>query len=186
MRAMADVFEMVFQEHRSFAFAEAAHCPGCSRVTDDTVPTLGGAFEEPPFDVCETLDGCVLASHEFRLLAGDVAGVRFEPVPDVVGWTALRVDPVVRIDPFASKVRWGTPCDRCGEPRYSMRDGPIRFAEGATVPGGFSCTDLGFGDTADFGPGQPVRIRPSILVDAATRKLLRSGDLLGLHFIAQP
>lgn len=183
---MADVFEMVFQEHRSFAFTDAAHCSGCSRVDDDAVARPGADFSPPPFDVCVTLDGCVLASHEFTIHAANLEGIRFDPIPEVVGWSVLAVDPMVRIDPFASKVRWGSPCERCGEPRYSVRDGPIRLAEDEKVPEGFSHTDLAFGDTADFGADQPVRIRPAILVDAATRQLLKSVDLLGLHFIAQP
>lgn len=185
---MADVFEMVFQEHRSFAFGGAPHCASCTRVLDGAEASLpvNGEFEEPRFDVCVTLDGCVLASHEFGLMAQGLRGVRFLPIREHPGWSAMIVDPVVRIDPFASKVRWGSPCDRCGEPRYSVRDGPIRFAEDEEPPSGFCRTDLGFGDTADFGSEQPVRIRPSILVDATTRKILKSGDLLGLHFITQP
>lgn len=185
-----DVFgppsELVFQELPTFVYTDALHCDDCSRVDE---PSLGAT--EPDivpltFDVSRTLDGAVIASAAFREACDRMEGIRFEAVVGADDRWIVRVDRIVRIDPFASHVRTGPVCETCDRPRYVTRSGPLRLESSEPLESGFSRTDLEFGDTADFGPSQPIRLRPDLLVDRGTARRLKSTGLLGIHLITQP
>jgi hypothetical protein len=178
--------ELVFQELQTFVYTDAPHCSDCSRVEE---PALGAA--EPDvvpltFDVSRTLDGAVVASSAFREACDQIDGVRFEPVVGADDRWIVQVERTVRIDPFASHVRSGPTCETCGRPRYVTRSGPLRLESSDPLEPGFSRTDLEFGDTADFGPSQPIRLRPDLLVDRGTARRLKATGLLGIHLITQP
>ena len=179
-------FELAFQENRSFLYGDAPCCPGCSRVLADGAVDRDFELRTHTFDVSVTHDGAIVVSDSFVVACAGVAGVRFEPLPCEPGHAVLRVDREVRIDPFASDVVSGPICDRCGEPRYRLRRGPLHLADDEILELGFSGTDLTFGDTADFGPDQPIRLRPHILVDRDTGQTLKRAGLIGVHLIAQP
>lgn len=166
-------------------YGEAPHCRACSRV-ESVVEGIAadGAFA-PRFDVSKSFDGAIVVSDAFRDVCVDVPGITFTPLSGGGHWTA-EVDRVVAIEPFESHVRWGPPCEACDQPRYVTRSGPLRLQADGTLPSGFSCTDVEFGDTADFGPSRPVRLRSLVLVDRATARLLKSASLLGIHLITQP
>lgn len=177
---------MVFQELRAFVYTDAAHCLDCSRVVMPS--TAGSPSEIPPltFDVSQTLDGAVVASVAFRSACEHVGGIRFEPIDGVDDRWVVEVDRIVRIDPFESHVRSGPTCETCGRPRYVTRSGPLHLETSEPLEPGFSRTDIEFGDTADFGSSQPIRLRPNLLVDRGTARLLKAADLLGVHLITQP
>ena len=178
--------ELVFQELKVFVYAGAAHCRDCSRVE---VPSPAGSSHDVPpltFDVSQTLDGAVVASAAFRSVCERVDGIRFEPIGGVGDRWVVEIDRTVRVDPFGSHVRAGPQCETCGRPRYVTRSGPLHLETGESLEPGFSRTDVEFGDTADFGPSQPIRLRPSVLVDRGTARLLKASDLLGVHLITQP
>ena len=179
-------FELAFQENRSFLFGRARHCPGCSRVLDDGAVDRDFELRTHTFDVSLTHDGAIVVSTAFVEACAEWPSARFEPLTSEPGHAVLHVDREVRVDPFASDVVTGPTCERCGGPRYRIRRGPLRLADGETLEPGFSCTDLTFGDTADFGPDQPIRLRPNILVDRATGQALKRAGLIGVHLIAQP
>lgn len=179
-------FELAFQENQSFLFGSARHCPGCSRVLDEGVVDPDFELRTHTFDVSITHDGAVIVSNSFVVACAGLPSVRFEPLPTEPGHAVLRVDREVRIDPFASDVAAGPICDRCGGPRYRVRRGPLHLADDEVLQPGFSSTDLTFGDTADFGPDQPIRLRPHIVVDRETGQHLKSAGLIGVHLIAQP
>lgn len=177
-------FELVFQEIPIFVYAHAEHCRDCSRVLDATRTAAPADMPEPTFDVSLSLDGAILATRAFVEVCTDVPGVAFSPV-DAATWR-VDIDRVVRVDPFDSHVRTGTVCETCGQPRYVVRSGPLHLDPPDSLPLGFSRTDIEFGDTGDFGPTQPVRIRPNVLVDRETGRMLKSSHLLGIHLITQP
>lgn len=178
--------ELVFQEFRAFVYARAAHCLDCSRV--EMPSPAGSPTDIPPltFDVSQTLDGAVVASTAFRAVCDRVAGIRFDPIQGLDDGWVVEVDRMVRIDPFTSHVRSGPTCETCGRPRYVTRSGPLHLEPGESLEPGFSRTDIEFGDTADFGSSQPIRLRPNLLVDRGTARLLKASDLLGVHLITQP
>lgn len=177
--------ELVFQELAAFVYTDAAHCDDCSRVE---LPARGVAadIEPPTFDVSKTLDGGIVATNAFRACCDGVPGIEFVPLIGLDDHWLIEVAQTVRIDPFASHVREGPECSSCGQPRYVMRSGPIRLDEDEVVSPGFNRTDAMFGDTADFGVRQPVRLRSNILVDRETARRLKSAALLGIHLITQP
>jgi len=177
---------MVFQELPVFVYGDAPMCAGCSRVESTGEPLLVGEVPSPMFDVSRTLDGAIVASAAFRDVCADVPGVTFAPLPGVDQLWMLSVDPIVRIEPFDTRVRSGPPCARCGRPRYVTRTGPISLVDDQELPSGFSRTDMEFGDSADFGSTQPVLFRPDVLVDRQTARLLKAAPLLGVHLIVQP
>jgi hypothetical protein len=179
-------FEMVFQEVKVFVYARASHCQVCTRVTDPSQAIAPDDMPVPTFDVSATLDGAVIATDAFRDICREVPGVTFTPLEGAVGCWLVDVDQVVRLEPFDSHVRWGLPCEACGRPRYAVRSGPLRLNPDEVLPTGFSHTDVEFGDTADFGFDRPVLLRPSLLVDRGTGRLLKSSGLLGIHLITQP
>jgi hypothetical protein len=167
-------------------YTEAAHCHDCSRVE---LPTVARSPADAPplvFDVSQTLDGAIVAGAAFRAACEVVDGVRFDPVDGADGQWVVEVERMVRIDPFESHVRSGPTCDTCGRPRYVTRSGPLRLQRSEPLEPGFSRTDVEFGDTADFGPAQPIRLRPNLLVDRGTARLLKASGLLGIHLITQP
>lgn len=178
--------ELVFQELSSFAYAGARHCPDCSRL--ELPSPAGSSPDDPPltFDVSRTLDGAVVASARFREACDRIDGIRFEPVVGADDRWAIEVDREVQVDPFASHIRSGPTCETCGRPRYVTRSGPLRLEVGEPLEPGFSRTDVEFGDTADFGPSQPIRLRPDLLVDRGTARMLKAAGLLGIHLITQP
>ena len=176
---------MVFQEYRAFVYDGAVSCSDCSRVTSPSV-IAATALPMPTFDVSESLDGAIVASDAFRDVCVDVPGVSFAPLDDLGGYSLLEVGQVVRIDQFDSRIRYGPICTTCDRPRYVTRSGPIRLESDEDLPRGFSCSEMEFGDSADFGPDQPIRFRPLVLVDRTTARLLKSAPILGVHLIAQP
>ncbi len=178
-------FELVFQEHRWFAFGRAPHCLDCSRVLDDSVIGLDAA-EPPSFDISVTYDGCVVVSDEFVEACADIPGAVFTPIVDLPGFNVLRVERIVRLEPFDSHVKTGQTCPDCGGPRYATRTGPLHLDEGEQLETGFSRTDLEFGDTADFGPEQPIRLRPVLLLDEGSARAIKATELSGVHLIAHP
>lgn len=179
-------FELVFQEIPIFVFAGADHCPDCSRVSDATMASAPSDMPSPTFDISVSYDGAMIATDAFRDVCDAMPGAEFAPLQGAPGCWRFDVDRVVRIDPFDSHVRSGTVCETCGEPRYVIRTGPLHLHRHESLPDGFSRTDAGFGDTADFGPSQPVRLRSHVLVDRATGRALKAAQLLGIHLIAQP
>ena len=178
--------ELVFQEFKVFVYARAPHCPDCSRV--ETPCAADAAPDLPPltFDVSQTLDGAIVASSAFRSACDPVDGIRFEPIDGLDDRWVVEVDRTVRVDPFESHVRSGPTCGTCGRPRYVTRSGPLHLEAGEVLEPGFSRTDIELGDTADFGSSQPIRLRPGLLVDRGTARLLKASDLLGVHLITQP
>lgn len=178
--------ELVFQENESFIFAHGPACPGCSRVLDDSALDPDFVLVDRTFDVSLTHDGAVVVSEAFVSVCADTPGVRFEPIANESQYAVLRVDPIVRIEPFGSGVKEGPICSECGEPRYCVRRGPIHLDVDQIVGPGFSRTDMVFGDTADFGPDRPIAMRPHYLVDRATGKALKDAVLIGVHLITQP
>lgn len=178
--------ELVFQELSEFVYTNAPHCPDCSRLE---TPSAGCSPPDCPpltFDVSQTLDGAVIASAAFRAACDGIGGLRFEPVVGVSDRWVIEVERTVRIDPFESHVKSGPRCETCGRPRYVTRSGPLHLETSEPLQPGFSRTDIEFGDTADFGPSQPIRLRPNLLVDRATARTLKAADLLGVHLITQP
>lgn len=175
--------ELVFQENGSFAFTGAASCPGCSRVIGDSVVDPGFELVVPTFDVSVTNDGAVIVTDAFVDACDDAPGARFDSVGP--GIAVMWVETVVHIEPFASGVASGPECTECGAPRYRVRRGAIRLDGDEVVPDGFCRTDLEFGDTADFGPEQPVAMRPHLLVDRSTGRRLKDAALIGVHLITQ-
>ncbi len=179
-------FELVFQEIRIFVYGNADHCPDCSRVSDPATATAPTGICTPTFDVSVSLDGAIIATDAFRDVCEDVPGATFTPLDGADGCWRFDVDRIVRIDPFDSNVRAGTNCETCGEPRYLVRAGPLHLHPHEVLQPGFSRTDAGFGDTADFGSTQPVWLRPHVLLDRDTGRALKESHLLGIHLIAQP
>lgn len=179
-------FELVFQEYPGFVYATASSCRGCSRVDDPTIGSLAADAPSLTFDVAETPDRAVIASDRFRRACLAIDGVEFHPLGGVDDVWLLDVERTVRLEPFDSHVRAGPECDVCGCPRYATRTGPLVLEPDEVLPSGFSRSDVVFGDTADFGPDQPIRMRPSILLDRDTARRIKRADLLGVHLITQP
>lgn len=179
-------FELVFQEIPIFVYGDADHCPDCSRVSDPLLAKAPEDMPPPMFDISVSFDGAMIATDAFRDLCGDIPGAAFNLLDGAPGCWQLDVEQVVRIDPFDSHVRTGTVCETCGEPRYLIRAGPIHLHPKENLQAGFSRTDADFGDTADFGSTQPVRLRPHVLLDRDTGRRLKESGLLGIHLIAQP
>lgn len=177
--------ELVFQDFAAFVYGSAPHCPSCTRVTDPAAAALPDDAPDPPFDVSLTFDGAVLASGSFRAACRGVAGARFSRVAGADDLWLLEVDPIVRLEPFDSNVRQGPSCDACGHVRWSTRSGP-QVIDGDDGSAGLVRSDIEFGDTADFGADQPIRLRPALFVDGATASVLKGADLLGVHLIVQP
>ncbi len=177
--------ELVFQELATFVYGQAPHCADCMRVDLWDVPIVTGDLPTPTFDVAQTLDGAVVASATFRAACADLAGIEFIPLVGSQDRWTVEVDRIVRIDPFGSHVRTGPMCMTCSRPRYVTRTGPVRLESSEPLPSGFSRSDIEFGDSADFGSDQPIRIRPLILVDRATSRALKNAALLGIHLITQ-
>lgn len=177
--------ELVFQDWPVFVYTDTPNCPDCTRVLADTV-AVAPEGPAPTFDVAITLDGGVVVSNTFRSTCSESPGVKFWPIAGRDDVWLLDAEPVVQLEPFDSHVKRGPECLTCGHPRYVTRSGPLVLAPHEVLPRGFSKTDIAFGDTADFGPTQPARLRPSLFVDRSTAKLLKSADLLGIHLIAQP
>lgn len=178
--------ELVFQDFPIFVYGTAPRCGGCSRVTDPTVAALPDDAPPPTFDVSLTFDGALVVTGRFRSVAGELPGAVFSAVAGADDLWLLDAGPVVRLEPFDSHVGWGPRCETCGEPRYVTRSGPLVLEPDEVLPEGFSRSDIGFGDTADFGPDQPIRMRPSLFADRATAKALKAGSLLGVHTVVQP
>jgi len=178
--------ELVFQEFPTFVYTHAPTCHDCSRVDSPSGAHVAAGTTPPTFDVSKALDGGIVASEAFRLVCSDVPGIEFEPLGGLEGHWLVEVSVRVRIDPFESRVHMGPTCSTCGRPRYVTRSGAIRLLEDELLPSGFSGTDVLFGDTADFGSTRPIRLRPHILVDRSTARLLKSTSLLGIHLITQP
>lgn len=179
-------FELVFQENKWFAYGRAPHCTDCSRVLDDTVVEPDATAESPAFDISVTYDGCVIVSDAFVDACADIPGAEYTPIAELPGFSVVRVERVVRLEPFDSHVKTGQTCPECGGPRYATRSGPIQLEDGETLEPGFSRTDLVFGDTADFGPQQPIRLQPVLLLDEETARAVKATDLTGIHLIAHP
>lgn len=179
-------YELVFQETPIFVFDDAEHCHDCTRVDDPTDAVAPQDMPAPTFDVSVTLDGAVVATNAFREACHGLPGLVFHRLDGATGCWLVEVDRVVRIEPFDSRVRSGPECVTCGRPRYVIRAGPLHLERNEVLPDGFSRTETEFGDTADFGSDQPVRLRPHLLVDRDTGRILKEAGLLGVHLIAQP
>lgn len=177
---------MVFQEIPVFIYGAAGHCTDCSRVTEPGMAKAPVDMPAPTFDVSVSLDGAVLVTDTFREVCDEADGVVFAPLEGAPGVSLLVADRIVRVEPFDSHIRTGPACATCGEPRYVIRVGPLHLQPEDRLQPGFSRTDIGFGDTGDFGSTQPVFLRPHVLVDRDTGRLLKSAGLLGVHLIAQP
>jgi len=179
-------FELVFQEMPVFVYQDAEHCPHCSRVSDPATARAPADMPSPTFDISVSYDGAMIATDAFRDLCESIPGAVFTPLLDAPGCWRFDVDRIVRIDPYDSYVNIGTTCEGCGEPRYLIRAGPLHLHPHETLQPGFSRTEAGFGDTADFGSAQPIRLRPHVLVNRDTGRMLKQSGLLGVHLIAQP
>lgn len=179
-------YELVFQEIPIFVYEVADHCYDCSRVTDAAQAKAPNDMPEMTFDVCVSLDGAIITSDAFRDVCGEIPGVEFAPLEGAPGCWRLDVGREVRIDPFDSHLKAGPICATCDQPRYLIRTGPLHLHPHETLQTGFSRTDVGFGDTADFGSTQPVLLRAHVLLDRETGRALKASDLLGIHLIAQP
>lgn len=179
-------YEMVFQETPVFVYEHAAHCHDCSRVEDPTDAVAPPDLPDPTFAVSVTLDGAVIATHAFRETCRELPGIVFHRLDGAEQLWLVDVDRVVDVEPFDSRIRSGPQCATCGLPRYVIRSGPLHLARNEVLPEGFSRTAIEFGDTADFGSEQPVCLRPNLLVDRDTGRLLKGAGLLGVHLIAQP
>lgn len=177
---------MVFQELATFVYGDAPHCDDCSRVEPPAAAMVSEKLPTPVFDVALTLDGAIVASGAFRAVCAGIDGIEFRPLLGADDRWVVEVDRVVRIDPFESHVRRGPICATCSRPRYVTRTGPVHLESNEPVPAGFSRSDAEFGDSADFGRRQPIRLRPLILVDRDTARALKAADLLGIHLITQP
>ncbi len=177
---------MVFQELSTFVYTDAMACPDCTHLETPSAACV--APDAPPltFDVSQSLDGAIIASGAFRAACEGIGGVRFDLVVGVQDQWVIEVERTVRVDPFASHVRMGPACETCGRPRYTTRSGPLHLETNEPLQPGFSRTDIEFGDTADFGPSQPIRLRPNLLVDRGTARALKAVGLLGVHLITQP
>ncbi|MEO6570481.1 MAG: hypothetical protein ABIO83_02940 [Ilumatobacteraceae bacterium] len=186
--------EIVFQESDAFVFGGAPHCAGCSRVLDEAWVDPGFRMPSPAFDISVTTDGCLVVSDALVEACDGIPGARFTAIATAPGYATMHVDPVARVDVVTTEVRNGTACEVCGVPRYVIRKAAVRLLdpafdldpdEAATFPSvGFVRTDLAFGDTADFGPEQPIRPRPVIFVDEANAQRLKRAGLTGVHVIA--
>jgi hypothetical protein len=179
-------FELVFQEMPVFVYENAEHCVDCSRVSDPTMARAPAGMPAPTFDISVSYDGALIVTDAFHDFCEDITGAAFEPLEGAPGCWRFDVDRLVRIDPFDSDINVGTMCDRCGQPRYLIRAGPLHLHPHESLLPGFSRTEDGFGDTADFGSSQPIRLRPHVLVDRETGRTLKQSGLLGVHLIAQP
>ncbi len=177
-------FEFVFQDNRAYMYADAPHCPDCSRVLDSSWIAPDFRLDGHEFDLSMTSDGCLIASDRFIATTVDVAGLAFEPIPSLPGFSVVEISPTFRLDPFMNRIRFGVDCPTCDEPRFVVRDGPLMLALDSDVSGGFSRSLLEFGDTADFGPSQPMRLMPVIAADEATVRTLKDAGLTGIHVIA--
>lgn len=178
--------ELVFQENESFAFGTARHCAGCSRVLAEHEVDPDFELRNRTFDVSVTNDGAVIVTEAFVVACAGMPSVRFESLASEPDYAVMLVDREVRVDPFGCDIITGETCEYCHGPRYRIRRGPLHLRAGELVEPGFSSTDLTFGDTADFGLDQPVRLRPHILLDRATARVLKGAGLIGVHLIAQP
>jgi hypothetical protein len=177
-------YEFLFQDNESFAYEGAPHCPDCTRVLDDSWIDPEFELALPGFDISVTSDGCVVASTAFVATCEGLGGIAFAPIASAPGWSVVRVERVVHLDPFMNRLLVGPACRECGHPRYSVRDGPLRLLAGERIQPGFSRTDLTFGDTADFGRQHPIRVGPVLVADEMTVRLLKLAELRGVHVIA--
>ncbi len=164
-------------------FRRAAHCPVCTRVLDSSWIDPEFRLAKRNLDLSTTYDGAVIASHSFVQACDGIPGVAFSPLATEPGFSIMRVDRIVRVDAVANRTEFGETCEGCGEPRYVIWPGPLYLASGEAVERGFSRTDLGYGDTADFGKSQPNHLSPAIVADSDTAHYLGSVGLRGVHLI---
>lgn len=177
-------YEFVFQDNRSFMYADAPHCPDCSRVLDDGWISPDFALDGPRFDISMTSDGCIIASDRFIAACIEIDGLSFRPIPSLPGYSMVEAVPTFRLDPFMNRIRTGIDCKRCGQPRFVVHDGPLALAVESELPVGFSRSEREFGDSADFGPDRPIRLVPVIAADEDTVAALKAAGLTGIHVIA--
>ena len=177
-------FEFVFQDNRTYMYADAPHCPDCSRVLDTSWISPDYTFEGHAFDLSMTSDGCLIASDRFIATCIEIDGPSFRPIPSLPGFSVVDIETRFRLDPFMNRIRTGVDCPTCGHPRFVVRDGPLALALDSDAPIGFGRSELEFGDTADFGPTQPMRLMPVIASDEATVRALKDAGLTGIHVIA--
>lgn len=177
-------YEYVFQDNRTYMYTDAPHCPGCTRVLDRSYIAPDFEFAGPAFDISMTSDGCLVASDRFISACVAITGLRFRPIPSLLGFSIVEVQPTIRLDEFENRIRKGVDCPACGHPRFVVHEGPLTLEPDEVLPTGFSRSELEFGDSADFGPDYPIRLNPVIASDEATVLHLKSAGLSGIHVIA--
>lgn len=177
-------YEFVFQDNRSFMYADAPHCSECSRVLDDGWISPDFDLTGPRFDVSMTSDGCIIVSDRFIATCVSIDGLSFRPIPSLPGYSVVDAVPTFRLDPFMNRIRNGVDCKHCERPRFVVHDGPLSLAVDSELPLGFSRSELEFGDSADFGPDHPIRLVPVIAADGDTVAALKDAGLTGIHVIA--
>lgn len=164
-------------------YTDAPRCPSCTRVLDDRFIDRNFALPQRRFAISTTYDGCLIASKAFQALCEPLSGLTFVPLRSEPEYAALWVEQTVHVDAAANGTRLGDLCDECGLPRYVIGPGRSVLASGEMLPHGLSRTNLGYGDTADFGPQQPNHLGPVILADPETAAMLNASGLPGVHFI---
>jgi len=177
-----DPFLLKGPDNDSWMYTNAPHCSGCSLVTDDewVDPTFQLARRVSAFSC--TYDGAVIVSESFAEAVAGERGVAFTPVA-VEGYYVMRVTHEVRFDAVRRETRFGPRCKVCN--RFESVTGaiPVFLRPDAVVKNGFARTDLAFGDAADFGPAQPVRLAPLILAAPALARRLERMHFPGLLLV---
>lgn len=178
---LAPPYRFSIQDNDSWMYTLAPHCSTCTWVLDESWVDPAFRLAKRHLDLSVTWDGCTIASSAFVAACTHIDGTRFDELPTEPGFFLMRVDQVVRVDAVANGTRFGEPCDECRQPTFVVRPGPLFLPDGETMPAGVTRTDLGYGDTADFGPAQPNHLVPVLMADSGTAAHLNSAGLTGVH-----
>lgn len=151
------------------------------RVLDPTWIDPEFRLAKRTLDLTTTYDGCEVASNAFAEFCEAIPGIGFAPLPSEPDFVVVRIDQTVRIDSVANGTRIGERCHECEQPRFVVRPGALNFIDGEQLRPGLSRTDLGFGDTADFGSSQPNHLGGVIIANEETGLLLNAAEFRGVH-----
>jgi hypothetical protein len=176
-------FEMSGHDNGQFAYSAAPHCPECTRVTDPTAIDRNLRIERPhkwSRDLSYTYDGAAIATERFVSVFGDLPGVRFVPLSAQSDHHLLVVDTVVEFD-LAKARSIGPVCSTCDHPTHIIGG---NGADMSHAPTGLSRTNLGFGDTENYGPNHPYHLAPRLFVGAELgRSILETQSV---HVVLNP